>query len=156
VRTRVTLLVPGLAILGVLYAQAPQLAFTSRAYVNSPVLLSAIESSTDFGFESVTLRNDGPEKASAVRLRVLLRSGSDEEVVDERRVPIDVARLETKRVVIGMAQIKGLRDHVSSLRQEAALVIITVEGVEFRDGTEWKNSGPFLHLDTYPDRDQKK
>jgi hypothetical protein len=142
--------------LGLDIAQAQQLAFTSRAYLNSPLLLSGIESSSDFGFESVTLRNDGPDQARAVRLRILLRSGSDEEVVDERRVPIDVERLETKRIVVGMAQIKGLRDRVSSLRQEAALVIITIEGVEFVDGTEWKNSGPSPHMDSYPDRIQKK
>ena len=45
-------------------AVCQQLAFTSRAYVQSPVVISSVESSKDFGFDSVVLRNDGPESDS--------------------------------------------------------------------------------------------
>jgi hypothetical protein len=37
-----------------------------------------------------------------------------------------------------MAHITSLRNQVRSRKQDSALLIITVEAVEFRDGTEWK------------------
>ena len=127
------------------FAAAQQIAFTSRAYVDSPVLLSSLESSADYGFESVVLRNDGPDKATALQLQIVVRSGSpsvpgEDEIADRRRVVVDLDRHETKRVTIGMGQIQGLRDQVRARKQDSALVIITIEAVEFRDGSEWKRS----------------
>jgi hypothetical protein len=45
---------------------------------------------------------------------------------------------ETMRISVGMAQIKGLKDRLRSYRQDDGLAILTIEALEFRDGTEWK------------------
>jgi hypothetical protein len=117
---------------------AQQLAFTSRAYLQSPMIVESIESSKDYGFESVMVRNDAPETVIAVRLQVTLHSVTGDEIADERRVPVQVYPRETKRISVGMAQIKGLKDRLRSYRQDDGLAILTIEALEFRDGTEWK------------------
>jgi hypothetical protein len=117
---------------------AQQLAFTSRAHLQSPVIVESIESSKDYGFESVMVRNDAPDTVIAVRLQVTLHSAAGDEIADEMRIPVQLPARETKRISVGMAQIKGLKDRLRSYRQEDGLAILTIEALEFRDGTEWK------------------
>jgi hypothetical protein len=117
---------------------AQQLAFTSRTHLQSPVIIESIESSRDYGFESLVLRNDAPNVVIAVRFLITLHSRSGDEVADDRRVPVQVNPRETKRITLGMAQIKGLKDQLRSYRQDDGLAILTIEALEFRDGTEWK------------------
>ena len=44
---------------------------------------------------------------------------------------------ESKRLMIGLAQIEGLKQQAKSRKQASALLIITIESVEFQDGGEW-------------------
>lgn len=114
-----------------------QLTFTSRAYLQSPVVLSSTESSGEFGFESVVLRNDGRDTISAVHFKLTLRAGTDDEVADERRVAVSIEPSASKRLMTELGHVEGLRQLVKSRKHAAALVILTVESVEFEGGREW-------------------
>lgn len=134
---------PGLAALlvttfGGLAAHAQQLAFTSRTHLLSPVVVESIQSSREYGFESILVKNDGPDAVVAVRFVITLHSSAGDEIADERRVAMEVAAHETKRVETGLGHIKGLQDRLQSERQKDGLAIISVAAVEFRDGSEWK------------------
>jgi hypothetical protein len=140
-RQRVGMMVPMLlAALSCGTAFCQQLAFTSRTYVQSPVVITAAEESKEFGFDSVELRNDGPNAISAVHFQITLRTGAGDEVADERRVTVNLEHRDRKRVVVGLAQIEGLKQQARSRKQESALIVLTIESVEFRDGGEWKQT----------------
>jgi hypothetical protein len=117
-----------------------QLAFTSRTYVQSPVIITSAEPSKEFGFDSVVLRNDGPSAISAVHFQITFRTGAGDEIADERRVAVSLDSRDTKRIVVGLAQIEGLKQQAQSRKQESALVILTIESIEFQDGGEWKQT----------------
>jgi hypothetical protein len=121
-------------------ALCQELAFTSRTYLRSPVVITSVEHSTAYGFDSVVLLNDGSGPMSAVHFRITLRVSGEDEVVDERRMAVNLEPRDSRRVTIGLAQIEGLKQQAKSRRQESALVIITIESVEFQDGGEWKQT----------------
>lgn len=132
-----------MVLLAVLYCGlsfSQQVAFTSRAYVQSPVLMSSIEASKEYGFDSVMLRNDGPAAITAVHFRIMMRAGTDEEVADERRVAVRLDAWQSKRVTISLGHAEGLRQQAKSRKQAAALAILTIESVEFEDGGEWRQT----------------
>ena len=121
-------------------AFSQQLAFTSRAYVQSPVVITSVEGSKEFGFDSVVIRNDGPAAIGAVHFQITLRTAAGDEIADERRVAVGIEPRETKRVVVDLAQKDGLKQQARSRKQESALVILTIESVEFQNGSEWKQT----------------
>jgi hypothetical protein len=123
---------------GVAFSQ--QMAFTSRTYVQSPVIISSVERSKEFGFDSVVLRNDAPNPIRAVHFQIVFRSGAGDEIADERRVAVTLEPRDSKRLIVGLAQIEGLRQQARSRKQASALVILTIESVEFEGGGEWKQT----------------
>ena len=127
-------------ILLVLPAFSQQIAFTSRTYVQSPVVMMSVEQSKEFGFDSVILRNDGPNAISALHFQITLRTGAGDEIADERRIAVSLEPRDSKRLVVGLAQIEGLRQQAKSRKLESALVILTIESVEFEGGGEWKQT----------------
>jgi hypothetical protein len=134
-----------------------QVAFTSRTYVQSPIVITSAEPSKEFGFDTVTLRNDGPNAISAVHFQITLRTGAGDEIADERRVTVSLDPRDTKRVVVGLAEIEALKQQARSRKQESALVILTIESIEFQDGSEWKQTErdggiPIDPVDAKPER----
>ena len=121
-------------------ALCQELAFTSRTYVQSPVVITSFDRSKEYGFDSVVLFNDGSSAISAVHFRITSRAGGDDEIVDERRVAVSLGPRNGKRLTIGLAQIEGIRQQAKSRKQASALLIITIESVEFQDGGEWKQT----------------
>jgi hypothetical protein len=119
-------------------ALCQEIAFTSRTYIHSPVLISSVAASKDFGFDSVTLRNDGPDTIGAIHFQIAFRTPEGDETAGERRVVVSLAPRESKRVAIGLAQIEGLRQKAESAHLASALVILTIESVEFENGSVWK------------------
>ena len=117
-----------------------QLAFTSRTYVQSPVVITSVEGSNEFGFDSVTLRNDGSNAIVAIHFQITVRTGAGDEIADERRVAVSLDPRDSRRVVVGLAQIEGLKQQARSRQLESALVILTVESIEFEGGGEWKQT----------------
>src|SRR5580700_8913036 len=106
-RVGIVLILLAVANCGTAFCQ--QLAFTSRTYVQSPVTIASVEGSKEFGFDSVTLRNDGPNAISAVHFQITLRTGDGDEIADDRRVAVSLDPRDTRRVVVGLAQIEGLK-----------------------------------------------
>jgi len=121
-------------------AFAQQISFTSRVYVQSPVAILAAEASKDFGFDSIALRNDAGQSISAVHFLITFRGEADEETADERRVALNLSPRETRTFPVALGDIQGLKQLARSRRQPAALAILTIESVEFADGSEWKQS----------------
>jgi hypothetical protein len=121
-------------------ASGQQLAFTSRPYVQSPVVITSVEHSKEYGFDSVVLFNEGQSAISAVHFQIAFRAGGEDEVVDERRVTMSLDPRDSGRLTIGLAQIEGLRQLAKSRKQPSALVIMTIESVEFQDGAEWRQT----------------
>jgi hypothetical protein len=134
------MMIPALFALLCGSALCQELAFTSRKYFQSPVVITSVESSKKYGFDSVTLLNDGPGTISAVRFQITFRALGEDEIVDERRVAVNLEPRDSKRLTIGLAQIEGLRQLAKSRKQASALVIITIESVGFQDGGEWKQT----------------
>jgi hypothetical protein len=135
---------PLIAVVSCGIAFCQQLAFTSRVYVQSPVVMSSILGSKEFGFDSVVLRNDAAVMISAVHFKIAVRAvtdtAGDEEVADERRVAVNLDPRDSKRVVIGLGQVEGLRQLARSRKRDASLVILTIEAVEFEGGAEWRQT----------------
>jgi hypothetical protein len=139
-RQRVGIFLALLAALNCGRAFGQQLAFTSRTYVQSPVVITSVEGSKEFGFDSVVLRNDGPHAISAVHFQIALRTAAGDELADERRVAVSLDPRDTRRIVVGLAQIEGLKQLARSRKLESALIILTIESIEFEGGGEWKQT----------------
>jgi cellobiose phosphorylase len=115
-----------------------QLAFTSRAYVQSPVVIASVEHSKEFGFDSVVIQNDAANPISAVHFRITFRTDAGDEIADEHRFAVNLEPRESKRMMVALGHIEGLKQQARSRKQASALVSITIESVEFQDGSEWK------------------
>jgi hypothetical protein len=120
----------------------PDLAFTTRNLFDCPVAISSFAQSKVYGFESVKLQNDEDTSVTAVELTVTLRTASGDEIAEERRVAAELPPHETKSVVADLGHIQGLGQRVKSARQEKGLAILTVNLVEFADGTLWQPKDP--------------
>src|ERR1700761_6386752 len=85
---------------GIAFCQ--QLAFSSRAVLQSPVVVASFQSSKEFGFRSVVLRNDGGRPVKAVQFKVSWRAGTDteEEPAGERRTVVILEPTATKQVLV--------------------------------------------------------
>lgn len=149
-RLRVCLLPVLATFITPLAAFGQELAFTSRADLQSPVVIDSVLSSKEFGFDSVALRNEGPDAISAVRFRIVFRTEAGDEVADERRVGVSIDSHDGKTARIGLGDVTGLRQLARSRKQASALVILTVESVEFRDGGEWKPKEPQTGIPVTP------
>ena len=125
---------------GIAFTQ--QIAFSSRAVLQSPVVVISFQQSKEFGFDSVVLRNDGRDPVRAVHFRLTWRAGTetDEELADERRIAVTLGPTVSKQVTIGLGDLEGLRQLVKSRKKTAATIILTIQAVEFEDGQEWRNT----------------
>jgi hypothetical protein len=99
-----------------------------------------VEASKEFGFDSVAIRNDGPSAVGAVHFQITFRTGAGDEIADERRVAASIERRDTRLVAVDLGHIEGLKQLARSRKQDSALVILTIESVEFQDGSEWKQT----------------
>lgn len=130
-----------LALAGSLSASDSAVAFTTRNSFDCPVRISSFAQSKVYGFEFVTLENDGDVPVTAVEVTVTLRTDAGDEVVEERRLAADLKPRDTKRIVAEFGHVEGLGQKVKSARQEKGLAILTVKLVEFADGTSWQPKG---------------
>ena len=120
---------------------AQQVAFTSRAHLQCPVIVTSTQESKTFGFESIMVQNDGAAPVRAVRFQVTLKTRAGEEITDDRRIVVDLDPRDHKRVMVDLGHIEGLKQKAKSGRQESGLAILTIAAVEFEDGTVWEASG---------------
>jgi len=138
-----------LLLLGCLLAREQRLVFTTRTHPSCPVLVSSPSESKDFGFHSLTFRNDSRKTIAALQLKVTISTGNaQDEVVDSRRVPIALEPGETKRMEVHLASLQGSKQKARASRQEIASVMLFVESAEFSDGTQWNGDEPQLDVPT--------
>jgi hypothetical protein len=123
-------------------AVCQQLAFTTRSVFSGPVAIASFTQSKVYGFESVMLSNDGDQAVRAVHLVVSLRNSRGEEVVEDRRVPAEIAARARKQVIADLGHVVGLTQKAGVTTHDSAIVILAVKAVEFEDGTVWESGTP--------------
>jgi hypothetical protein len=106
-----------------------------------PALICTTTYCQELAFTS-RVSNDGPRAVTAVRFQVTFRSGAGDEIAEERRVPVSLERHDSRCLLLGLAQMDSLRQQAKAQKQESALVILTIEAIEFEDGGEWKQTEP--------------
>jgi hypothetical protein len=128
-------------------AQAEHLVFTTVVPGTCPVWFSSPEKSKDFGFQSLEFLNDSGKPLQSLRLKVtfLTEARDLEEVVDGGYVYTDLEPGQQKRLNVFMGRISALTQKLKSAKREIAWVKITVESVEFADGSRWEPEAPVIN-----------
>jgi hypothetical protein len=135
--------IPALLLFAVTAAQAQHLVFTTVTPGASPVWISSPERSKDFGFQSLEILNDSDEAVSAVYLKAMFSvEGSPEELADSGHVYVALDPGERKRLDVFLGRIEALSQMLRAARREVAWVKLTVESVEFADGSRWDANAP--------------
>jgi len=121
-------------------AQAEHLVFTTVVPGSCPIWISAPEKSKDFGFQSLEFLNDSNKSLQSLRLKVTFTTEArePEEVVDGSYVYTDLEPGQQKRLDVFLGRISALSQKLKSVKREIAWVKITVEAVEFADGSRWE------------------
>jgi hypothetical protein len=121
-------------------AQAEHLVFTTVVPGSCPVWFSAPEKSKDFGFQSIEFLNDSDKFLQSLRLKVTFSTDprEQEEVVDSGYLYTDLEPGQQKRLDVFLGRISALSQKLKSVGREVAWVKITVEAVEFADGSRWE------------------
>jgi hypothetical protein len=127
-------------------AHSEHLVFTTVVPGSSPVWISAPEKSKDFGFQSLEFLNDSNKSLQSLHLKVTFTTEArePEEVVDGGYVYTDLEPGQQKRLDVFLGRISALSQKLRSLGREVAWVKITVETVEFADGSRWDPGAPVI------------
>ena len=135
-------------------AQAEHLVFTTVVPGSCPVWFSAPEKSKDFGFQSLEFLNDSDKPLQSLRLKVTFSTEArePEEVVDGGYLYTDLEPGQQKRLDVFLGRISALSQKLKSARREVAWVKITVEAVEFADGSRWEPGAPLINDPVEPVR----
>lgn len=128
--------------LGLLLFSTPalgqRLIFTMVTPASSPLVISSVASSHDYGFQALTLLNDSDKAVESIRFRVTMK----DEVVDGGHVFAKLEPGDRKSVDVFLGRMQALRQRAQELKLEIARAIVTVEAVEFTDGTQWTGDPP--------------
>ena len=130
-------------------AQAQHLVFTMVTQATCPLVISAVSSSRDFGFQSLTLLNDSSKTVESVRFKVVLAASRDE-VADGGHVFARLEPGEKKMVDVFLGRRLALAQLARELKRDVVRAIITVEAVDFADGTQWTGDPPLEDLPVRP------
>jgi hypothetical protein len=129
-------------------AHAQHLVFTTVTPGTSPVWISSPEQSKDFGFQTLDILNDSDSVVSSVHLKVTLSvSESSEEMVDSGHVYVLLDPGEERRLDVFLGRIDALNQKLRAMRHPVAWVKVTVESVEFADGSRWDPDAPAVIQD---------
>jgi hypothetical protein len=128
-----------LVLLACCCAHAQHLYFTVLTHPGCPVEISEVKESKDFGFQSVIFRNDVGKPVESVHLRVTFGApGEIEELVDSGHIYISLISGDSKRQDVFLARRTALSQKAQSDHVEIARAVLSVESVEFVDGTRWE------------------
>lgn len=138
-------------------ARAEHLVFTTVVPGTCPVWFSSPEKSKDFGFQSLEFLNDSNKPLQSMRLKVTFSTEArePEEVVDGGYVYTDLEPGQQKRLDLFLGRISALSQKLKSAKREVAWVKITVEAVEFADGSRWEPGAPVINDPVEPLRPVK-
>ena len=124
-------------VIGCALAQAQHLVFTMRTFPTCPVVISSIESSPEYGFQSLHLLDDSNKAIASIRLSVAIARDPDEEVVDGGTIYVNLKPGDRKSIDVFLGQIRSLTEKAKELHLTVARAIVYVETVDFADGTRW-------------------
>jgi hypothetical protein len=110
------------------------------------VVISSVASSRDFGFQALTLLNDSDKTIDSLRFRVTMK----DEVVDGGHVFAKLEPGERKSVDVFLGRMQALTQRARELKLDVARAIVTVEAVEFADGSQWNGDQPAQDVPAQP------
>jgi len=142
------------AMFAAMAAHGQHLVFTMVTPATSPLVISSVASSRDFGFQSLTLLNDSSKPIESIRFKVAFAAARDQ-VADGGHVFAKLEPGEKKTVDVFLGRRTALVQLARELRLDVARAIVTVESVEFADGTEWTGDRPILDIPVDPARPQR-
>ena len=140
-------------LLGSVLAHGQHLVFTMVTPASSPVMISAVESSRDYGFQSLTLVNDSNKTVESIVFRVVLarlQSRHEPEVIDGGHVYAKLEPGDRKSVGVFLGRMQALTQRAKELKLEVARAIVTVEAVDFSDGSQWTGDPPAQDIPVNP------
>ena len=132
-------------------AQGQHLVFTMVTPATCPLVISAVSSSQDFGFQSLTILNDSDQAVESIRFKVVLTAvARRDEVADGGHVFVKLEPGEKQSVDVFLGRRRALTQLAKELKLEVARAIVTVEAVEFSDGTQWTGDPPSVDIPIEP------
>jgi hypothetical protein len=120
-------------LLSAVAAHGQHLVFTMVTPASAPLMISAVSSSRDYGFQSLTLVNDSDKTIESVLFRVTING----EVVDGGRVFAALEPGEIKSINVFLGRMTALIQRARELRVGVARAIVTVDSVDFSNGIQW-------------------
>jgi hypothetical protein len=142
----------GLLFAGVL-AHAQHIYFTTLTPPTCPVVIEALTHSKDFGFQAAVFHNDSSQAVESVHLKVTLSSAStQEQIVDSGHIYIAIEPGDRKSQDVFLGRMQALNQRVKFDHLDVARAMISVESVEFADGSRWNVDGPVVFDPVEPAR----
>jgi hypothetical protein len=134
---RLQRVVLGFVALSIL-AYGQRVVFTMVTPGTSPVVIASVVSSHDYGFQSLMLLNDSEKTIESIRFRVTMK----DEVVDGGNIFAKLEPGDRKSVDVFLGRMSAMTQRARELKLEVARAIVTVESVDFSDGTQWSGDQP--------------
>jgi hypothetical protein len=126
-------------------AHAQHIYFTMLTPPTCPVAIEALTQSKDFGFQSALFRNESRQSVESVHLRVTLSSSrAPEQIVDSGHIYIALEPGDRRSQDIFLGRMQSLNQRAKFDHLEIARAMISVESVEFADGSRWSVDGPVV------------
>lgn len=76
---------------------------------------------------------------------VTLSGAGDKEQVESVSLAAKLARSESRRVELGLGNLRELYRKAKGIDQEFAVVVLSIESVQFADGAEWRAGEPLIY-----------
>ena len=136
-------------IVAAMAAHGQHLVFTMVTPASCPIVISSVASSRDFGFQSLTLLNDSNKTIESIRFKVSFAAARDQ-VADGGHVFAKLEPGEKKSVDVFLGRRTALVQVARELKLDIARAIVTVEAVDYVDGTQWTGDPPIEDLPIRP------
>jgi hypothetical protein len=132
-------------------AQGQRLVFTMVTPASCPVVISSVSSSPDYGFQALTILNDSERPLESIRFKVVLTAvARRDEVADGGHVFVKLEPGDKKNVDVFLGRRSALAQLARELKLDFARAIVTVEAVDFRDGSQWTGDPPVVGVPEQP------
>ncbi len=132
-------------------AHGQHLVFTMITPATCPLVISSVSSSQDYGFQALTILNDSDRPVESIRLKVVLTAvARRDEVADGGHVFVKLEPGEKKSVDVFLGRRSALTQFAREMKLDIARAIVTVEAVDFSDGTQWTGDPPTVDTPITP------
>lgn len=138
-------------VLASVAAHGQRLVFTMVTPGTCPLVISAVASSPDYGFQALTILNDSDRAVESIRFKVVLTTvARKDEVADGGHVFVKLEPGDKKSVDVFLGRRSALTQLARELKLHIARAIVTVEAVDFADGTQWTGDPPAVDIPITP------